>query len=187
MSSKQWLLLIGGIYSVVGMCLYFFASSTIVSIFFRLLNFLVLIGILAIVYRRTLGPKLWYLIHKQEEKQETLVVRYDDLVREQDVLAEKLEEQDQQCRYLLGKIDIWSNAFEEHQKQFRQARQKAHKEAEKKALQQAQWLVHKHLYKEVVDKTVDQMYVHLKEYFEKAENQQHFMKELLVFMKKSVS
>lgn len=187
MSVRNWLFpLIGG-YILVSILLYCFASPTDITLFFQLLNFAALVAIAAFIYRSNLGPQINDLIRRHKQKQEVLVVRHDELIREQHILAQRLEEQDQLCRYLLIKIDIWHDVFEEQQRQHRQEHKKAHEMAEKKAQQQAQWLTRERLYKRVIDEAVDKMRIQLEERFKKKEQQEQFVDQIIVAMRKSIS
>ena len=112
MSAKQSIIFLSGTYILVSIILYFYASPELISIFFRLLNFALVIGIVIILYQRKLGSYVHELMNKGVQKQEALAIRHDELIQEQRLLTKRLEDQDQLCRYLLGKINIWRDVFE---------------------------------------------------------------------------
>ncbi|TET05766.1 hypothetical protein E3J79_04485 [Candidatus Dependentiae bacterium] len=186
MSIKQLLPFVIIAYFLTGAFLYWFASKTIIDIFFRLLNFAVLLGIVIVFYQRKLGPRTKDLIHQKEQKQEVLKRRYNELIHDQNMLKQQLEDQDQFARYLIGKIEQWRLSFDAQQNQYKQERQKIHKAVEERTRHKAEWLIRDNLYKRAKVDTINQLHAQLTEQFEAPKQQQQFINKLLVFMRESL-
>jgi hypothetical protein len=186
MSIKQLLPFVIIAYFLTGAFLYWFASETIIDIFFKLLNFAVLLVIAIVFYQRALRPRTKDLIDQKEQKQDVLKQLYSELIHEQNMLDQQLEDQDQFARYLIEKIEQWRLSFDEQRRQYKQERQEIHKAVEERNRHKAEWLIRDNLYKRAKVDTINQLYTQLTEQFETPKQQQQFLNELLVFMRENV-
>jgi len=126
-------------------------------------------------------------MHQEELKKEALTIRQDELIDEQKQLKKKMEAQDQECQYLLGKIDKWRDSFDERQRRYKTEREQAHMRSQKKAEVQSEWLGQTLAYDHIVKEAVDLVNEDLKKRFSDKKEQQEYIKQLVNFMRKNIS
>ena len=187
MSIKRLIFISLALYAVICVFLYFFANPVVISVIFRLLNFAIMVAIVVYVYYRNLHPAAKEVIHQEELKKEALVTQHDELLDKESELKKKLQDQKNECCYLLTKIDQWRERFDERQKQYENEREKAHERAQKRAQLQSEWLGRNLAYKQIVEHVVEIMREDLKNRFSDEDQQQKYIEQLIVFMRKNVS
>jgi len=183
MSIKKMLLISLLIYSVFAVTLYFYADKAFITIFFRLLNFAVLVGLAVLFYHRVIGPLIADALQKNKLQADALTIRHNQLISEEGRLIKQFENQNELCIYLLEKIKKWKKSYDAQQQHADQMHKKARINAEKKSQQQVQWLEKNRLFTQVKNNTINKMSAELKDQFSEPEAQKKFLVDVLTFMK----
>ena len=183
MSIKKMLLIGLFAYTACAVVLYFYADKEFITLFFRLLNFAVLVGLALIFYRSMLGPLIADALQKKKLQEDALIIRQNQLIGEEGRLVKEYEKQNELSIYLLEKIKKWKKSYLGQQQYSDQMHEKIRQVAEKKAQQQIEWLEKSRLFTQVRIHTINKMSVDLKEQFSQPEEQKKFLVDILTFMK----
>src|SRR5258707_15333633 len=93
-----------------------FINQEVIGIFFRLLNFITLIGVGFILFKKYAIPDLLLSIARKQNKQDSLYAQQTMLEKQQHNLDALLKEESLQCQESRSKIDRWKkNVTLEHE------------------------------------------------------------------------
>ncbi len=184
---NRWILLSIGTYALICLILYFYASPALTSIVFRLLNFVVMIAVIASVYYFKFYKTTQQAMRKDDLKKEALLIRRDELLIEQKILKKKFEQQDRDCHYLLEKIDSWKASFDKRYREHKELIEQAHIRAKLRAKRQSEWLGRQLAYDAIIKETVKIMQTDLERKFSDVKKKEEFTAQIINFMRKKVS
>jgi hypothetical protein len=89
-----------------------FVGESLGTLFFRYLNFAIVIAIAVYIFKRYLLVGIKGEMAAQEAEQESLTLHKDALVAKQDLLKQKKVSQEQLYADLLRKVKAWRGLFE---------------------------------------------------------------------------
>ena len=95
-----------------------FINQEVVAIFFRLVNFIALITVGFILFKKYILPDLLLSIARKKNKQDSLYTRQSALEKQQYNLDILLKEESLQCEELKAKIDAWKKNVALEQESF---------------------------------------------------------------------
>ncbi len=164
-----------------------FISQEVIAIFFRLINFITLIGIGFILFKKYVMPDLILSIARKQNKQDSLYAQQIILERQQRNLDELLKEESLQCQEFRSKIDVWKkNVTLEHEcyeKKRNDIIQTIIKRRAHDALQQER----QHLQVVVTHTLVADLQKSLVHYFQDQKHGDEYLNSMLHFMNERLS
>lgn len=157
------------------------------DLFFSLVNFGVLIGLGVYVYQKYGKSLLFEHMRSQEEALRLLQLEEVALQEEKERLKLIIEQEQRARLQLLEKITVWRREQDNEQQKVRQVEQEMQQALAKKVQAQAQWYAQHQLIKEVLPEVVAKAQDQLTQEFKIPLKQEHYIQDIVAFMKKRVS
>jgi len=162
-----------------------FTSEMIVAIFFRIINFAILIGFATYAFKKYGIPKLIILIAKKEAEYDSLLNRQLSLEESQFDFDKKIEKEARLCEQLKEKIGKWRTIVSAD-REVQKNRQFTRIEMLHKSMEQKMEKYRQDQIKDLVHGTLTiRLEKSLSHHFETAQNGHVYLEEIVRFMDKS--
>jgi hypothetical protein len=163
-----------------------FAHESWMNIFFKLLNFVALFGLLAFIFRRYLLGGIQQEILQEKQQEEGMATRIVTLEQKGKELAQDAIRQEHDTRFLLDRAQQWQATFVLEQEKRRHEQQVMYDAARAKKQQQLRAMASDKLMETVVPQAIEKARGKLVEQFLDEERGREYLQVLLASMKKSL-
>lgn len=160
-------------------------NETFVSVFFRLLNFIVLIGLAAFIFKRYFRKSIEESIEQKRLEEINVGNQIRDLEHRSKNLSEEIVRQEQLCEYLIEKTAQWKQAFEHQTQDLLKEQKKLAVQAQLKTDKQAEIITRERLTKAVIPIALEQTTQKLKDLYADPKNNKDFIDPIIGYMEKS--
>ena len=161
-----------------------FTSHAIIGIFFRLLNFALLIGLFVYLFKKYGKSVFVELLAKKDADRESLLSEQTILEKKQSELDLLLAQEVRDCEKLREKIDVWKTVVDNekalHEKEYEKIRMLADKKGMLRAAQAEQ----EHIRLMVLDELIPQLRNSLGTHFQEEKNGRAYTDAIVRFMDK---
>lgn len=161
-----------------------YVSEEVISIIFRIINFVVLFGLFRYLFKKYL-PIIKRSFLDKLAFFDTLEKQRMDLIEQNKMLVKEMSDQNDLFKLLKEKIKIWDIACKQKKEVEEKEIVKAKDLAKKRNKKQTEQIHQQKLLQAVFPRVIAGTYKQLEEKFEKKEESQKFLKDIIGYMKKS--
>ena len=161
-----------------------FEGETVLSIFFKLLNFGILIGLGVYVFKRYLLPSIGQEIAENQEALQQLQRNNEQLKEDQKKVEARLDEQAALCLSLGSKIERWKLAHDNHLRRQQESCQQLRQKIEKKVAVQEQNLAREMLNKKVLPGAIVQAQELLQKTYESESEGRQYILHVMKYLER---
>jgi hypothetical protein len=163
-----------------------FGNISLVTIFFRLFNFGVLIAFFAFIFRRYFYQGISDHIAEKESFLKGLHQNNKVLEKQQHNLEMKIAQQDNKCKTLLAKIEIWQQAVAQQQQEWHAIQEVVMEDKVRRLQLQQDALNEDHLKRALLPKVLDQAEKKLVQEFTEPQTGQAFLADVIAQLSKEI-
>jgi len=161
------------------------ASESLISIFFRLLNFSIIIGVAVYLVKKML-PSFHEKIAAKHKAHQDLTQKNRQLVTQQRDLEQKIDSQEQVGKNLHDQIVLWSSVFDQHLETQTEERKKRFAQSQERSQVQAERLTRAHVQSVVFSRALRGAQAPLISHFAQQQAGRQFMASVLQKMSKEI-
>jgi len=159
-----------------------FIDSEIVAIFFRLVNFIALIGVGFFLFKKYGMPDLLLSIARKQNKQDSLYAQQIALEKQQHNLDKLLKEESLQCQEFRAKIDVWEKDVTLERERYEKKRHDITQAVIKQKVHNALQEERQQLKALVTDALITDMQKSVTHYFQDPHHGNEYLNSILHFM-----
>ena|SRR5438132_1945966 len=159
-----------------------FINQGVIAIFFRLVNFIALISVGFVLFKKYVMPDLLLSIERKKNKQDSLYAQQAALEKEQRNLDELLQEESLQCQDFRAKIDVWKKSVALEHEHYEKKHHDITKAVVKRRAQNALQQQHQQLQALVTHTLVTDVRKSLTHYFQDQYHGDEYLNAIVHFM-----
>jgi hypothetical protein len=160
-------------------------NETFITVFFRLVNFVALIGLVIFAFKKYFRASVQEAIENKKLKEINIGNHIRELEHRSKNLSDDIVHQEQLCEYLIDRTTRWQQVFEEHAKQRLQEQKNLALQVRIKAEQQVENLAKERALRAVLPMAIEQTTARLKELYANPAHNERFVNGIVEFMQKS--
>jgi len=160
-------------------------NETFVTIFFRLLNFVVLIALSAFVFKKYFRKSIEDAIEQKQLEEINVGNQIRELEQRSKNLSEEIVRQEQLCEHLIERTTQWHQAFDIQTQDQLEEQKKLALQAQLRVEKQAENLASERIIKAVGPMVIEQTTKKLEDLYADQKHNKHFVDSIVGFMKKS--
>lgn len=164
-----------------------FGNESFIMIFFRLANFVALIGVGLYLFKKYGLPATIVIMDEQNEADERLNHRLADVEAEHKVMAHILHEDAVLCETLKVRVREWKKKSDENATSRDKNYAVRMADLQQKMIQRAQLREQEHVQETVATQVVGDLYQSMPQYFEHVDTGSEYLASIIQFMKKEES
>jgi len=161
-------------------------SKTIVSIIFRLVNFIVFAGLVAYLFKKYALPQIKEKLAEKYAFFRDLENKRKNLINQNQIAKKEIKDQDNLFELLKKKLAGWNKSCDQKNKEKEKELDIIIQYHKKRLEIQTQNMQQQKLLKEVFPRVIAGTYKQLQEKFSKKQESEKFLKDIIEYMKKSV-
>lgn len=163
-----------------------FGNISLVTIFFQLLNFGVLIAFFAFVFKKYFYQSISDHIAEKESFLQGLQQNNKVLEEQQHNLEMKIAQQDSKCKTLLAKIEVWQHVIMQQQQEWQATQEVTMQDKVRRLQLQQDALDEDHLKRALLPKVLDQTEKKLVQEFIEPQAGQAFLADVIAQLGKEM-
>jgi len=160
-------------------------SETFVTIFFRLLNFVILIALSAYIFKKYFRKSIEDAIKQKQLEEINVGNQIRELDQRSKNLSEEIVRQEQLCEYLIDRTTQWHQAFDQQTQDQLEEQKKLAFLAQLRTEKQAENIASERIIKAVGPMVIEQTTKRLEDLYADRKHNKLFVDSIIGFMKKS--
>ena len=160
-------------------------AELLITIIFRLLNFVALMALFAYIFKKYLRKDIEESIEHDRLAEVNLNIRIGEMKHRSSEISEEIIKQQKLCEYLNARTNQWKTAFEKDVKRRRDQQKALDMQMTEHARQQVQAIAQERMVQAVLPKALAAAHDRLKKSFEAPDHGSVFVHNILAQMKKS--
>jgi len=159
-------------------------GETLINVFFRLLNFVVLVGVLRYLYKQYVYGAVQRDFEADEKKVAILAQQKDAYYQQEQFLKQEIQNQDRLVTHLHKKLAQWNEAAQQIERENSEMHDTLQAALRKKAVVQSEHIAHYMLERRALPQAMHELETSLAEYFRDAKRGDNYMKSVVNHLEK---